>query len=208
MKQCSKCKCKKNEAEFYKKRSAKDGLESSCKKCTNERNRSWVVRNREASNAVKQKYKVVHREKYLAQQREYAKERYEEDPERAKKIHKKWVRENPETYKKSYSDSYYKHREKNAEKAKANVRKWQKENPERTKELREKTKKKNIKKVRVRGLVDQRISTGKLKPNETCEMCKKKCKTHAHHEDYDKPLDIKWLCTACHGKIHSKYFYK
>ena len=27
-------------------------------------------------------------------------------------------------------------------------------------------------------------------------------KVQAHHEDYTKPLEVTWLCSACHAKVH------
>ena len=41
------------------------------------------------------------------------------------------------------------------------------------------------------------------KPNK-CSDCGKKAKVTAHHKNYEKPLDIEWLCYECHGKRHRK----
>jgi hypothetical protein len=29
-------------------------------------------------------------------------------------------------------------------------------------------------------------------------------KTEAHHEDYDRPLDVLWLCRPCHKQHHAQ----
>ena len=36
-----------------------------------------------------------------------------------------------------------------------------------------------------------------------CVRCNAK-KSLAHHEDYDKPLDIVWLCQPCHKQRHKE----
>lgn len=35
-----------------------------------------------------------------------------------------------------------------------------------------------------------------------CEVCGK-LKVDAHHTDYNKPLEVVWLCRKCHKKIHN-----
>lgn len=34
-----------------------------------------------------------------------------------------------------------------------------------------------------------------------CERCGAPS-AHKHHDDYDKPLDITWLCVRCHVGLH------
>jgi len=39
------------------------------------------------------------------------------------------------------------------------------------------------------------------KPDK-CSNCGESGMIHAHHWDYSKPLDVIWLCSACHANIH------
>jgi ribosomal protein S27AE len=46
------------------------------------------------------------------------------------------------------------------------------------------------------------VKNGKL-VREPCCRCGNE-KTLAHHEDYDKPLDVMWLCQPCHKQRHKE----
>jgi len=43
-----------------------------------------------------------------------------------------------------------------------------------------------------------------LEKPAVCHHCQLPSKRplHAHHEDYSKPLDVVWLCSACHRFFH------
>lgn len=43
-------------------------------------------------------------------------------------------------------------------------------------------------------------SKGIVIPSKFCEDCKKVTRLQAHHEDYTKALEVKWLCWKCHSK--------
>lgn len=65
------------------------------------------------------------------------------------------------------------------------VKEWRKRNPE---------------KYRAYGIVAYHVSIGLLK-KQPCACCGNP-NVQAHHADYSKPLEVEWLCSACHGKKH------
>jgi len=50
--------------------------------------------------------------------------------------------------------------------------------------------------------VSQAIRNGSL-VRQPCVRCGE-AKSVAHHEDYDKPLDVVWLCQPCHKQRHKE----
>lgn len=36
-----------------------------------------------------------------------------------------------------------------------------------------------------------------------CEVCGEE-ESQAHHDDYSKPLDVRWLCFPCHRAVHGQ----
>ena len=56
-------------------------------------------------------------------------------------------------------------------------------------------------KKKARAKVNRAITSGKLL-KQPCEVCGNK-KADAHHDDYNKPLEVRWMCRSCHKKWHS-----
>jgi len=49
-------------------------------------------------------------------------------------------------------------------------------------------------------MVNNAVRDGKIQ-RQPCEKCGNP-KAQAHHDDYSKPLDVRWLCTAHHAEWH------
>ena len=59
-------------------------------------------------------------------------------------------------------------------------------------------------KHKVRALTRGYIKAGHL-VKEPCEVCGKKTTVEAHHDDYTKPMDIRWLCKKHHDEWHDSF---
>ena len=85
---------------------------------------------------------------------------------------------------------YDKLRAKNPERRKANIdinKAWRQEDKRRSK---------------CHSAVSRAIKSGEL-VRQNCERCGNK-NSLAHHEDYDKPLIVNWLCQPCHKQRHKE----
>jgi hypothetical protein len=61
-----------------------------------------------------------------------------------------------------------------------------------------------IKKIQARSELNKLVYNGEIIKPTQCEKCKKETKTEAHHEDYELPHIVVWLCKSCHMGIHRK----
>ena len=52
--------------------------------------------------------------------------------------------------------------------------------------------------------VDWAVTTGALVRPGVCSACGAKTKIVGHHKDYNKALDVIWLCDSCHSLLHLK----
>jgi hypothetical protein len=55
---------------------------------------------------------------------------------------------------------------------------------------------------RARNAVSNALRDGKLE-RQPCERCESP-RSQAHHEDYSRPLDVRWLCFPCHRDEHGQ----
>jgi len=53
-----------------------------------------------------------------------------------------------------------------------------------------------------RGAIRSAIRGGHIVKPAACSSCGKDCVPEGHHPDYSKPLEVEWLCTSCHNRVH------
>ena len=113
---------------------------------------------------------------------------------------KAWQQANSEeiaAYKKAY-------RQANPEKVAAMVKACRQANPEQVAATAKANRLKYPEKYKARAAVSDAVKAGRLTRPQECSSCTVSCKPDGHHDDYGKPLDVRWLCTTCHVAHHNK----
>lgn len=63
---------------------------------------------------------------------------------------------------------------------------------------------------RSHNLLNRAVALGMVKRPERCEACSgtgkagKLASIEAHHDDYNLPLVVRWLCKSCHRRWHGR----
>lgn len=58
--------------------------------------------------------------------------------------------------------------------------------------------------VRAERKVRWAVKTGVLVRAKHCSECGSSENIHGHHDDYSKPLLVRWLCALCHRRWHAE----
>lgn len=207
-KRCLKCGEVKSLSDFYKHKTAKSGYASTCKVCVIARVKAYrdanleVVRERDRNRRRKSDYNPEEWAKQLKRRlKENTPEKqYEGRKLRARKESKtdaEWAelraKAQAHTLKANLTEEQWatraeyerNYREINREKVRERNRDWQR---------------RNSKKIKVHRIMWSAIKASKLMKG-VCEVCGSDI-VHGHHPDYDKPLDVIWLCPEHHRQWH------
>jgi hypothetical protein len=89
-------------------------------------------------------------------------------------------------------------------------RRWRKAHPELKAEYDKKYHKKVLqdpekrKRWNAKAVINQAVSRGKLTKPKNCSICNATGRIEGHHDDYDKPLEVRWFCRLHHNAEHAK----
>lgn len=63
---------------------------------------------------------------------------------------------------------------------------------------------KNFKQLAAYRVYNKALKTGRLIKPDKCEMADEtcSCSIEGHHDTYSKPLDVRWLCSSHHKRLH------
>lgn len=198
MLKCSVCKEEKEKEFFNKEKRTKTGYAYECKACCAKRKKNYRDKNKSYCKYLDKKNREKNREKNRIRLLEY----YYKDLEVSRKRGRDYYHKNRE---------YILEKNKRENKTEIEIeiererdRKYYKSKKIHFISRAKKWKLMNVDKTRAHWKVKYNLSKGKMVRPENCEICGKKGIIQAHHEDYSKPLEVKWICTFCHRRENLK----
>jgi len=114
---------------------------------------------------------------------------------------KRWRENNTERSRELSRDSKRRERDRDgADKTREKWNDWYAKNSEHRREYT--NDRRDPVKERAHKAVEYAVKKGDITKPELCSDCNKDKRLDAHHEDYDKPLEVMWLCRSCHTYRH------
>ena len=124
----------------------------------------------------------------------YWREKRAEDPEKYREKRNKYRAEHIEQCRR-YQNKYNR-----SEKGQQQYRRYYSEHKEEFIERAKKSNANHQSERRAQSLINHALERGKIE-RKPCEVCGSE-QTDAHHYDYNKPLDVMWLCRKHHAEWH------
>lgn len=60
----------------------------------------------------------------------------------------------------------------------------------------------NREKIKIRNMTNNLINCDKISVADRCQNCGKNARLQTHHNNYNSPFDVNFLCGKCHFKKH------
>ena len=97
---------------------------------------------------------------------------------------------------------YYSKTDRGIEAGNRAKKKWADNNKGKIYDATKRYRESNPNKAKAHGKLAYEVKMGSL-TRKPCEECGEPS-SQGHHDDYDKPLDVRWLCSAHHSQWHAK----
>lgn len=179
-KTCRKCGLSKDVLNFRVHRTKQSWLSGQCKPCEYEWQKVWNDQHKDATKASQEKHRTLHRDSIIAKKRQTRlanldKARADDKKHRLNNLH-------------SVKLSQLKYKSSDMGRGKI-------QHHDRGRKAREPYK------MAARIALHQAIRSRKV-VRQPCSICGDP-KSHGHHSDYSKPLDVIWLCRSHHAEWHN-----
>ena len=93
-------------------------------------------------------------------------------------------------------------REANREKIRESKRRYRRDNRSRVEAYKKKYCAEHPERRLAGTQLSHAVQAGKIVRPDCCSACDRPGEVQGHHTDYAKPLEVVWLCPACHSKAH------